>query len=104
MAIQQKSTLGLAGLCFGIVLMTSTTAHGDTHYTSSISLSSDTAQPSANHPPVPDSEPISVPVKALVERWAFGVTQADYEGRRFRYDIDSLGLAQGMALRMHFKF
>lgn len=49
-----------------------------------------------------DGQPISVPVKALVERFALGVSEADYAARKFRYDIDTLG--QGMALRMRYKF
>jgi hypothetical protein len=58
--------------------------------------------PSADRPPVYDGDPISVPVKALIERLALGVTEASYEARRFRYDIDTLG--HGVAVRLHFKF
>ncbi len=58
--------------------------------------------PSADRPPVYDGGPISVPVKALIERLALGITEASYEAKRFRYDIDTLG--QGVAVRLHFKF
>ncbi len=58
--------------------------------------------PSADRPPVYDGDPISVPVKALIERLALGITEASYEAKTFRYDIDTLG--QGLAVRLHFKF
>jgi hypothetical protein len=58
--------------------------------------------PSADRPPVYDGDPISVPVKALIERLALGITEANYEAKTFRYDIDTLG--QGLAVRLHFKF
>jgi hypothetical protein len=58
--------------------------------------------PSADRPPIYEGGPISVPVKALVERLAFGITESSYSAKKFRYDIDTLG--QGMAFRMRLKF
>jgi hypothetical protein len=60
------------------------------------------AVPSADRPPIYEGQPISVPVKALIERLAFGVTESSYQSKKFRYDIDTLG--QGMALRLRIKF
>lgn len=58
--------------------------------------------PSADRPPIYEGDPISIPVKALVERLAFGITEPSYSAKKFRYDIDTLG--QGMAFRMRLKF
>ena len=58
--------------------------------------------PSADRPAIYEGGPISVPVKALVERLAFGITESSYSAKKFRYDIDTLG--QGMAFRMRLKF
>jgi hypothetical protein len=58
--------------------------------------------PSADHSPIYESNPISVPVKALMERLAFGITEGRHKARSFRDDINTL--SQGMAVRLRFKF
>jgi hypothetical protein len=96
------------GYLFGALTLAPATAWSDIgtnnyihNYTHNVNHSSHT-MPSADRPPVYDNQPISVPVKALIERLAFGITESSYKQRKFRYDIDTLG--QGMAVRLHFKF
>ena len=90
-------------LLLGTLMLAPVAAWSDTGYSYSPDINAGTyTMPSANHPPVNKGSPISVPVKALVERLAFGITEDSYKARNFRYDIDTLG--QGMAVRLHFKF
>lgn len=87
----------------GTLMLAPATAWSDSNYNQhSATATNGHTMPSADRPPIYEGDPISVPVKALVERWALGVTDSDYEARRFRYDIDTLG--QGMAVRLRFKF
>ncbi len=88
----------LATLLLTSVAAWAETSHNGDHSVNRIGYE----MPSADRPPVFDGDPISVPVKALIERLALGVTEASHEAKRFRYDIDTLG--QGVAVRLHFKF
>lgn len=65
-----------------------------------VDVSKAISMPSADREPVNDAEPFSVPIKALVERVAFG--DRTPTSRRFSYDIDAL--QQGAAFRMKYKF
>lgn len=87
----------------GSLMLAPMAAWSDSNYnqTESFSLSHYDI-PTTDRPPIYEGDPISVPVKALVERLAFGVKASSYEVRKFRYDIDTLG--QGMALRLQMKF
>lgn len=48
------------------------------------------------------AEPVAIPLKALVERLAFGPSASRFAARPFRYDIDTLG--QGLSLRVRLRF
>ncbi len=85
------------------VLLTSVNTWAESGYHGDYTINNGSYKtPSADRPPVYDGDPISVPVKALIERLALGITEASYEAKRFRYDIDTLG--QGVAVRLHLKF
>ena len=58
--------------------------------------------PSADRPALRNNGPISIPIKALVERVAKGSRHRAGGQRRFHYDIDTLG--HGMKLRMRMRF
>lgn len=67
-----------------------------------VDVSKAITMPSADRPALNDAEPISVPVKAFVERIAYGKSPDSYSRQRFSYNIDAL--QQGAAFRMNFKF
>ena len=54
------------------------------------------------HPQLSGTEPVTIPIKAMIERLALGASAQRLETRPFRYDIDALGI--GLALRMRLTF
>ena len=54
------------------------------------------------NPRLSGTEPVTIPIKAMIERLALGASAQRPDTRAFRYDIDTLG--RGLALRMRLTF
>ena len=97
-----QQLLRLASLV-GSLMLAPVAAWSDSSYNQADSFTpSQYDTPTTDRPPIYEGDPISVPVRALVERLAYGARAPSYEAKKFRYDIDTLG--QGLALRLQMKF
>jgi hypothetical protein len=94
----------ICGICLLLVLLLVPVAGFAGGLTASaVSLDSiDYPMPTADRPAEYTGGPVSIPVTTLMKRLASSGQSARVEAKRFRYDIDSLGL--GLAVRLHFKF
>ena len=90
------------GLFLSLLIVGGLVATPVAAYDHPISVSS--AQPNSvsTNPFLQQRPPLSVPVKALVERFLLGSHMTDGGRRKFRYDIDTLG--HGMKVRMRMRF
>ncbi len=90
--------LQIAALLFSLMFVPTCRAEGatETHRFGVYYL------PSTDRPPVHSGGPLRVPVKALVQRLAFGSDSLVARKRSFRYDLDTLG--QGLSLRLKLDF
>ena len=102
--LQQQIRGPLRGICLLLVLLLAPVAGfaGDltAHVVSPDSI--DYPMPTADRPAEYTGGPISIPVTTLMRRLASRGQSTRVEAKRFRYDIDSLGM--GLAVRVHFKF
>lgn len=97
----RQRALRLAALT-GSLMIAPMAVWADSSYQNGGYASSHYEMPTADRPAIYDGAPISVPVKALVERLTVRMRSSTNEVKRFRYDIDTLG--HGMAVRLHYKF
>ena len=102
-ATQPSSKLAAAALLLALALLSSFSVNADSVSAHDVLVDSvDYPMPSADRPAVYTGGPISIPVKALLERVIPARDSRDTEAKRFSYDIDTLGM--GMAVRFKVQF
>jgi hypothetical protein len=102
-ATQPSTKLAAIVFLLALALLSPLTASADSLSAHDVLVDSvDYPMPSADRPAVHTGGPISIAVKALLERLVPGRGSRDSEAKRFNYDIDTLGM--GMAVRLRFQF
>lgn len=102
-ATQHSTKLAAAVFLLALALLSPLTASADSLPAHEVLVDSvDYPMPSADRPAVHTGGPISIPVKALLERLVPARESGSAEAKRFSFDIDTLGL--GMAVRLRVQF